>query len=361
MDTIQMIRELSEAFGAPGFEGDVIQIARRYIGAEFCAVADRMNNLVIRKNTGGDGPVVVLDAHADEVGMMVHHIKDDGTMAFAALGTWDAAVLTATKVQIKTRMGEYVNGVIAAKPPHFAAPGDMDRPLAIDSMVIDIGATCPEYVENLGIGAGSPVVCCTPFEQLSDNLILGKAFDCRLGVAAVLEVLDAIKGENTAVQVVGALSAQEEIGIRGAQVVARNIRPDLAIVFEGSPADDTLNPIQARQTRLGHGPMLRHFDAGMITHPGFMRFALDIAREQGIPAQQAVRVARGGEANRLANTTNAFAYHLSNEGVPTIVIGHPVRYIHSPHGIADLRDYRAAIKLAIAIIRNLTPKNMELL
>jgi putative aminopeptidase FrvX len=127
-------------------------------------------------------------------------------------------------------------------------------------------------------------------------------------------------------------------------VTANAVRPDVAIVFEGCPADDTVVEPYMVQTAIRKGPMLRHIDAMMITHPRFQRYALDTAQRKGIPAQEAVRT--GG-------ATNGAPIHLSSLGVPCIVIGIPVRYIHSHYGIAAYCDFENGVRLAAEIIRSL--------
>jgi len=132
--------------------------------------------------------------------------------------------------------------------------------------------------------------------------------------------------------------------MRGAVITARVVKPDAAIVFEGCPADDTCVPEAEMQTRIKHGPMLRHIDGAMLTNPRFMRFALDTAALHGIPVQDGVRE---------HSATNGASIHLSNEGVPTIVIGLPIRYIHTHIGIAAYQDYMHAVQLAVALLRAL--------
>ena len=343
MESIQMIKDLTMAFGAPGFEDDVLAVARKYAPAGARIVEDNTRNLYIcpKNEQNADLPTILVDAHSDEVGLMVRTIKKNGTLTFTTLGQWVPNVLPAQKVSIKNLDGELITGVIATRPPHF---GGDDGLLTIDSMVIDIGATSKEEAEMaFKIAPACPVVPETTFEHDAINdIMISKAFDCRLGCAAVLEVMHDVKDLNLSVNVVGALSAQEEIGIRGAQIVANRIKPDLAICFEGTPADDTFAEEHLIQTRLKHGPMLRHIDQGMITHPRFMRFALNLAKELHIPVQEAVRT--GGR-------TNGASFHLSNLGVPTIVIGHPVRYVHSHHSIASLSDYKKGVRLAVEIIK----------
>ncbi len=131
------------------------------------------------------------------------------------------------------------------------------------------------------------------------------------------------------------------MGTRGSIVSANTIKADLAIVFEGCPADDTVVPAYQAQTCLKKGPMLRHIDSRMITNPRFQRYALDLARQLDIPVQEAVR---------SAGATNGAPIHLANEGIPAIVIGIPVRYAHTHYGISSLFDVEQAVRLAKEIL-----------
>jgi putative aminopeptidase FrvX len=215
----------------------------------------------------------------------------------------------------------------------------------ISSLFIDIGCSSRDEVLALGVDIASPVI---PEAQCSYNedtsLLFGKAFDCRLGCSTIIDVLEDLKDEQLKVNLVAGFASQEEVGCRGAQLTARKVKPDVAICFEGSPADDTFLPAYQQQTKVGKGPMLRFIDSRMITNPRFQRFALDMAQKEGIPVQKGVR--DGG-------ATNASALHLAEQGIPTIVIGIPVRYAHTHWGVASMVDIDASIALARAILTNL--------
>lgn len=344
---LEMIEAFSDANGAPGFEDEVVAVARRYAPEGVGLQEDRMRNLYLRRpeNTG-ERPVVMLDAHSDEVGFMVQCVKPDGTLKFMTLGRIVESNIPAHRVRVRAADGRYVPGVVAAKPPHFMSEAERNSLPSIDSMSIDIGARdAREAAQAYGIRVAAPAVPDVKFtyDEKHDTMI-GKAFDCRLGCASILATLDAVRGETLAVDVVGAMAVQEEVGTRGASVTASAVRPDVAIVFEGCPADDTVVEPYMSQTAIRMGPMLRHIDARMITHPRFQRFALDLAESLGIPVQEAVRT--GG-------STNGAPIHLSNQGVPCIVIGLPVRYIHSHYGIAAYSDFENAVALAAGILRAL--------
>ena len=353
MNHLKMISALSNAFGPSGFEDDVVALARSFVPQSARIEEDCLCNLYIYRpeNTGGR-PVLQLDAHSDEVGFMVQAIRPNGTLKFIPLGGWVNSNIPAHKVKVRARDGSLISGVTAAKPPHFMTAEEKTRMPALEEMSIDVGASSPEEAkERFGIRVAAPAVPDVAFEyDEKHDLMIGKAFDNRLGCAAILAALEQLAGEQLAVDVVGAMAAQEEMGTRGANVTARHVKPDIAIVFEGCPADDTVVEPWLSQTAIHRGPMLRHIDARMITNPRFQRMALDLAEELKIPVQEAVRT--GG-------ATNGAPIHLSNQGVPCIVIGFPVRYIHSHYGIASLADFENGVTLAAEIIKRLDAERIR--
>ena len=342
MDSILMIKELTGAFGAPGFEDDVLEVAKKYIPAGYNTSRDSLLNFYIEKEKNPKLPTLLLDAHSDEIGLMVQAVKGDGTLVFTTLGGWVPAALYAQRMIIKNRDGELITGVIAAKMPHFG--GDKEPPPSVANMVIDIGASSKEEViEHFKIGSGCPMVPKSEFEHVGDTMI-AKAFDDRIGCAAVLEVMSKISGVDLGVNIVGALSSQEEVGLRGAKVATNYVKPNIAICFEGAPADDTLVAPHMIQTAMGKGPMVRIMDTSMIVNPRFHKFTMDIAKKYEIPVQEAVRTGGG---------TNGAAYHLSGLGVPTIVIACPVRYAHSHNSMVSVKDYENTVALAVEIVKAL--------
>jgi putative aminopeptidase FrvX len=349
---ISLIGDLSSANGAPGFEDEAVAVLRRYSEGLGDISEDSMRNLyVYRKGNRGNRAVVQLDAHSDEVGFMVQNICADGTLKFINLGGWVPCNVPAHSVRVRTKRG-YIPGIVASKPPHYMTEVERNAVPKIADLVIDVGAVSREdAVKNFGVRVGEPVVPDVDFRYLKEpGILYGKAFDCRLGCAALVAAMKELDGKDLAVDLVGAFAVQEEMGLRGARVTANRIKPAAAIVFEGCPADDTFNAsAEMAQTALKKGPMLRHVDNGMITNPRFQRFALDIGEELGIPVQQGVR--SGG-------STNGASIHLSNEGVPVIVIGLGVRYAHTHYCYSSYSDFENAVKLGVAIIERLSPERI---
>ncbi len=328
----------------------MVALARQFAPQSAHLEEDSLRNLYIyRKEHTGIKPVLQLDAHSDEVGFMVQAIRPNGTLKFISLGSWVNSNIPAHKVKVRTRYNTLISGITAAKPPHFMTVEEKNRMPMLEEMSIDIGASSlAEARDAYGIRVAAPVVPDVSFEyDEKHDVMIGKAFDNRLGCAAIQAALAAIDGESLSIDVVGAMAAQEEVGARGASVTANHVKPDIAIVFEGCPADDTVMESWLSQTAIHRGPMLRHIDARMITNPHYQRWALDLAEELRIPVQEAVRT--GG-------STNGAPIHLSNQGVPCIVIGFPVRYIHSHYGIASLADFEHGVQLAVEIIRRMNPE-----
>ena len=355
MNSLKLIEALSNAYGACGFEDQVVEIAEKFAQDEKLGSVRHDCNLNVYinsdKNTGTK-PVVMLDAHSDEVSFVVQAIKPNGTLRFLPLGGWSDYTVPAHKVKVQTYDGRWVSGIVASTPVHFLGAGQKNACPTIPDMVIDVGATSKEEVEKIfNIHIGAPVVPDVTFEYNEEtDVMLGKAFDNRLGCAAVLETMKELKDLELDVDTVGVLSCQEEIGERGAFVTRDVVKPNIAICFEGCPADDTFTPDYFIQTAMKKGPMLRHFDRCMVTNPRFQRFSLELGRELGIPVQESVRSGGG---------TNGGPIHTSNGGVPVIVIGVPVRYIHSHHGFACVADYKNSVKLAVEIIKRLNEEQIK--
>ncbi|MEA4859249.1 putative aminopeptidase YsdC [bioreactor metagenome] len=352
MGNLSRIQSICDANGISGFEDEVVEVIKKEAEGLGTFQEDSLRNLYLYRDSHDEQlPTVLLDAHTDEVGFMVKTIRDNGMLEFIPIGGWVTTNIPAHKVRVQTAGKGVVSGIIGSKPPHYMSESERKSTPEISSLFIDIGCTRREEVLSLGVDIASPVIPeaqCSYNEQ--NNLLFGKAFDCRLGCSTIIDVLEDLKDETLKVNLVAGFASQEEVGCRGAQLTARKVKPDVAICFEGSPADDTFLPPYQQQTKVGKGPMLRFIDSRMITNPRFQRFALDMAQRYGIPVQKGVR--DGG-------ATNASALHLAEQGIPTIVIGIPVRYAHTHWGVASMVDVDASIELARAILTHLDKAVIE--
>jgi putative aminopeptidase FrvX len=347
-ENVKLIKALSDAPGPSGFEDEVLNVVRTALDDICTFEEDKVRNLYIyRKNHSGSKPVLMLDAHGDEVGFMVHSVKPNGTLRFVGLGRMDPRGLAASELLVRNVDGDYIRGIIGLRPPHFSN-GNNNSALDLQSFSIDIGArSAQEATEVFKIGIGEPVVPATVcnFDE-KFGLFYGKAFDCRIGVAAMIETLRRLDGLELPFDVVGVVSSQEEVGDRGIKVAVNKVKPDIAICFEGCPADDTFTEPYAIQTALKRGPMFRYMDTSVICSPRFQRWVLQVAKEQDIPAQASVREGGGN---------NGAVINLAGSGVPVVVAGVPVRYIHSMAGITAYEDFENTAKLVSILAKELTP------
>src|SRR5690625_4260673 len=280
---------------------------------------------VIHDNLGGifgvkhgEGPRVMVAGHMDEVGFMVTQITDNGVLRFQPLGGWWNQVLLAQRVQIMTEDGP-IPGVIGSIPPHNLTPEQRKKPMEIKNMLIDIGADDKEDAEKNGVRPGQSIVPVCPFTPMAnEKKILAKPWDNRYGCGLAIELLKEVHNEKLPNTLYSGATVQEEVGLRGAQVAANMIQPDVFYALDASPAND-MSGDKNEFGQLGKGALLRIFDRTMITHRGMREFILDTAESNDIPYQYFI--SQGG--------TDAGRVHIANDGVPSAVIGICSRYIHT--------------------------------
>lgn len=350
MKYIDMIKDLTNANGISGFEDEVVEVIKNYAVSEDMTV-DTMNNVFLnKKQNTKNRPVIMIDGHSDEVGFMVQFITGNGLLKFIPIGGWQDANVAAQKVRIKNRDGVYIKGVVASVPPHFLSAAQKDAPPKIENMLIDVGATSrDEVINDFGIDVAAPIVPDVDFTINNNGIMCAKAFDDRIGAAAVIATMEDLADEELNVDLIGTVSTQEEVGLRGAEVAVKTVNPDIAIVYEGTPADDTFTNQYETQAALKKGPQLRHRDGSMITNPKFLAFVRRIAKEHNIQFQDAVRAGGGTDGGKI---------HLVAGAIPTIVIGIPVRYAHTHYGYCAYDDFINAVELGKAVLCNI-PKDLK--
>jgi putative aminopeptidase FrvX len=343
--TTQLLKELTEAHGIPGYETQVRTIVRRYFEPIGELSQDKMGSVICRKEGSSPSPKVMLAGHMDEIGFMVKHITKEGFIRFLPLGGWFDQVLLGQRVIIQTRDGEVV-GVIGSKPPHLIPQDERSKVIQKKDMYIDIGATNQEEVEAAGVRTGDPVVPRADFVELAGGkTFLSKAFDDRVGVALAISALQALKGEEHPNTLYGVATVQEEVGLRGATTSVRSVDPDVAIVLESDIAGDVpgIKPEES-SVKLGAGPTVLIYEGRMIPNLRLRQFIMDTASNKGIPVQ--VSYVEGG-------ATDGAAIHLHHVGVPTAVLGVAARHIHSHSSIIHQDDYLNAVRLLTSVIKRL--------
>ncbi len=343
-DAVRLLRELTEAHGVPGAEDAVRRIFLRELAGHGTVHTDRLGSAAVERV--GDGPRVLVAGHFDEVGFAVQHITAKGFLKLVALGGWWTHTLVAQRVRILTKSGQEVLGVIGSTPPHFLGDSAKDKVLPLEQLYVDVGAGSRAEAEALGIALGDAVAPDSAFTALAGGeRFLAKAFDNRCGVAAAVQTMQLLKNESLPCQLIAAGSVQEEVGCRGAVTLGHLTRPDVALVMEGTPADDTPGMTsEESQGALGSGVQIRVLDPTALMNRRLVDLVLDTAKTEGIPHQLAVRRSGGTDAK-------SFQFH--ENGVPCIVLGTPARYIHSHNSLLHLEDYLSAVRLTAAVVRRL--------
>ena len=339
---IELLEKVTQAHSVPGFEDEMREIFKEELTGCGTFGNDGTGSVFCEKE--GSGPRVLVAGHLDEVGFRVQSILPDGFLRLVNVGGWWGHTLLSQRVEVKTRSGEKIIGVICSKPPHFLPESERSRVLSVDQMFLDISARSAAEVEEWGVRLGDPVCPVSSWQPMrQEGWFMTKAFDNRVGMAGAIEVGKGAPAANCQVIVAG--TAQEEVGLRGAKTLANKVSPDVALVLEGPPADDTPGmPIFEAQGRLGGGVQIRLQDPSAIMNPRLADFVVKVAEEEGIPHQVTVRTSGG---------TDAGSFHLAQKGIPSIVLGTPARYIHSHNAIIDSRDYQAMVDLTKAVVGRL--------
>lgn len=343
---IEMLKELTEASGVPGFEHEIREVLAGYLSPYSTLTTDGLGSLIATQSGPNGTPNIMLAAHMDEVGFMVKAITKEGFIKFLPLGGWWEQVLLAQRVVVKTRKGD-VPGVIGSKPPHVLTEEERKKVVNLSDMFIDVGAKDKEEAEKVfGIRPGDPIIPVCPFTVLAGGTkYLAKAWDDRAGCALLCDVVKTMHTQNRDCTITAVATVQEEVGIRGAETSVRAVNPDLAIILEvGLAVDVPGTDKEGVYEKLGAGPSIYLYDRSMIPNLKLRDFVIDLAERQGIPYQFAFMEKGGTDGGKI---------HLHATGVPSIVISVPTRYIHCHAGIIAKDDYENALRLIVEVINNI--------
>jgi putative aminopeptidase FrvX len=352
-ETVELLRELTEAPGVSGYEHEVREIIRRHLEGISAIEQDGLGSIVCRKQGEAETPRIMIAGHMDEIGFIVKLITDEGFIRFSPLGGWWGHVMLAQRVTIKTPKGD-VPGLIGSKPPHILSDEERKKLLEPKDMYIDVGATSKDEVKELGIRPGDPVIPVFPFMVSgTGKTYFAKAFDDRVGCALMIQVIKKLAGEKHPNTVYGVGTVQEEVGLRGARTSSWIVEPDVGITLETGVAGDVPDvKKEDAQGKLGKGPVIVIRDGSMIPNLRLRDFFVETAEELQIPYQYDI-LDRGG--------TDSGAIHLHRRGVPNLVISVPTRHIHSHAGILHREDYDRTLDLVTTVIKRLDAKTVSCL
>jgi putative aminopeptidase FrvX len=340
-----VLRRLLTAAGPSGYEQAPAAVFRDAC-AEFAEVThDTVGSTVARVSGTGGGPVLAIVGHIDEIGLIVHHIDDDGFLWFTSVGGWDPTILVGQRLEIATRNGP-VTGVVGKKPIHLLNEEERRKAPELKHLHIDIGAKDGDdarsivRVGDVAVIAGEPV-------ELPNDRVISRSMDNRLGCFVAYEAARLVAEAGGAPGDVCAVAvAQEEITFAGARTTAYSLEPDLAIAVDVTFATDApdTNEKEVGRHRFGSGPVLQR---GATLDPQLFELLHDAGEAEEIPFTVT--------ASGRSTGTDADGIHTARGGVPSGVVSVPLRYMHSPVEMVQMDDVHNAARLLAAFAQRLEP------
>lgn len=331
---INTIKELSLLCGTSGREDKIREYIISKIEGKCEYHIDPIGNLIAYKK--GKKPAknkVMLDSHMDEVGIIITYINADGTLKFGTVGGIDTKVILG-------RQFVFANGTVGVagvKPVHLLKGDEKTKIPDSDSLYIDIGASSKEEAEKR-VKIGDTAVFLSDFTHFGNSKIKGKALDDRVGCAILIDMINS----DLEYDAYFSFSVQEEIGLRGAGCAAYGINSDYAIILETTTAADIIDvPSHKKVCMLGEGATVSFMDRSTLYNKELFDMAFEVAEKENIKIQPKTVVAGGN---------NAGTVHKSREGIKTLTINVPCRYLHSPSCVCDTRDIGNVRALAEAML-----------
>lgn len=337
----------------PGLSGHEDRVRRalqqRLSNLELDTKSDRLGNL--HAHFEGEGPRIMLFTHMDQLGFIVRKIEADGMLRLERVGGVPERALAAQDVLVCVAEGRDVPGTIASKSHHATSPTEKYTVTPYPDLYVDTGYSSAEAIEAAGIRIGQPVVYAPHARELAENRICGTSVDDRAGCAVLLEVARSLANRTSGPPVDLVFSVLEEFNLRGAQVVAQQIKPDIAIQIDLMLATDTPDMSSRGDMVLGGGPGMSLYSFhgrgtlnGVIPHPAMVSVLETAAKQHKIPLQ---RSAQTGVLTDLSYV------QLTGSGVASIDMGFPMRSSHSAREVCDLNDLQQLAELLNAAIASM--------
>lgn len=338
MDIQKTVSTLCAANGPSGFEAPAAKVAAALLAPLMDEVSiDRRGNVIgVRRCGRENAKRLLLDAHLDEIGLLVTGVEE-GFLRFQAIGGVDARLLVNREVTVLTDPPRF--GVVACLPPHLQAAADHDKPLPIEELFIDVGMGQEAAVAAIPVG--TPMVFRGGCLPLGEQQIFGKALDDRACFAILLRTAELLRDQALDVDLYLMGSTCEECGTYGAAVGTYGINPDFAVAVDVTFAQ-TPDVSKDKSHKLGGGPVV---GLGPNMNRGLSQRLIDKAKELDMPYQIEVMTGRSG--------TNAWAIQVAREGVATAILSPPLKYMHSPIEVLSLDDMEKTAELLAAFTQGI--------
>ncbi len=336
MTVSEYLEILDGEFGVSGHEKKVGECVKKLF-SEFCdeVNTDNLGNVIgRRKGANPSAPSLMIEAHMDELGLMVSGITDEGSVKFITLGGIDQKILPGTEVTVWGK--EKLFGVIGFKPPHLIT--DRSKAVKMDELCVDIGFS--KDIAEKKVSIGDIITFNTGFTKLSGTKVAARCIDDRGGLAVVLKVLELLKDKKIENDIIAVATVQEEVGLRGAKTAAFNVKPSCAIALD--VCHGTSPGVSEDAFPCGKGPVIT---IGPNLHSKMTREILAIAKHDEIDFQLEVCASNTG--------TDAWEIQVSGEGIPTALLSIPVRYMHGNFEVADTDDLENSAKIISAFAQSL--------
>lgn len=333
-----LLEKLCNADGVSGNEGVVRNIIKEEI-APYAdeIVVDSMGNLMALKKGEVSGKTIMLSCHMDEVGFIISGITKDGYLKFMSVGGIDARVMISKRVRVGR---DKIKGIIGIKAIHLTTRAERSKVPKEEDLYIDIGAKDEEEAK-LYVKLGDYAAFDTEFEILGKNAFKAKAVDDRAGCYILTELIK----DKPLYDTWFCFCTQEEVGLRGARTAAFKIKPDIALVVEGTTCSDVPGAEEHEYaTSMNKGAAISFMDRTTIVNKKFYEALYNFGKENNIPVQYKNMVSGGNDAGVI---------HLSQEGVLCASVSVPCRYIHSPATVASLSDVNAVLELCKSFMKNI--------
>lgn len=335
---LKTIEALSMLCGTSGDEYEVAEYIIKDIGANAEVSKDALGNVMaFKKGKKSAKNKVVVCAHMDEVGLIITGANSDGRLSFSCVGGIIPSVIIGRQVLVGK---DKIPGVIGTKAVHQQNAEEKENIIPTEKLSIDIGAKDKDDALKY-ISLGDRAVFCSDFIRFGDGKIKAKALDDRMGCGIMLEMLKNELEYDTYF----VFTVQEEVGARGARAVANALDPDYAIVLETTTACDIDGVSDnERVCSLGNGVVVSYMDHGTVYDRTLFALANELAKERGISVQTKTAVAGGNDSG---------AIHTASDGVKTVALSAPCRYLHSPSCVLQISDIEATKMLTEALAEKL--------
>ncbi|PIR25809.1 MAG: endoglucanase [Deltaproteobacteria bacterium CG_4_10_14_0_2_um_filter_43_8] len=343
---MHLLKELTEAFGAPGFEDDIRKIVLRELKGLVDEIKiDKMGSVIALKKASikGKKPAlkVMLAGHMDEIGFVVRFIDAQGFLRLSPLGGFDPKTLIAKRVMVHGRFGSHL-GLVGTKPAHVLSDEEKKKVPDLSELFVDLGLSVAKVKKDIEIG--DPVTLVQEFAEIGD-LVTAKSLDNRVAVWTLLKTLQNLKSKKCGADIYAVFTTQEEVGLRGAIASAFHVDPDVGIAVDVTLACDIPGVKEENFiSKLGDGPALQITNAAAISNPKLVRFMRSVADKKKIKYQLEL-LTRGG--------TDAGGIQRAGSGAAVMTMSIPTRYVHTVVEAAHKKDLQAGVSLLSAALQEI--------